>query len=348
MTVGDRWARRAAGTVAAAALVTGLAVVAAGCGSSSDSADAGASTGASGAGGELSLVAYAVPEPAFAEIIPAFQATPAGKDVTFSQSYGASGDQSRAVANGLPADVVNLSVAPDITRLVDAGLVAKDWEDNATKGVPATSVVVFGVRPGNPKGIKEWTDLTRDGIGVVTANFQTSGSAKWNALAAWGAARKRGESEAGATTYLNELYDNVVAQEKSGREATSTFQAGRGDVLLTYENEAIAAKRKGVELDYVVPSETMKIEAPAAVTEKAPKAASDFLDFLYTPEAQRLWAKAGFRPVNEAIAKETSGDLPATKTVFDIGFFGGWPAAQAKFFEEPEGIAVKASQQAAG
>lgn len=346
MTVGDRWASRIAGTVAAAAVIAGAAVVATGCGSGSDSPSA--STAASGEGSELSLVAYAVPEPAFAEIIPAFQKTPAGQGVAFSQSYGASGDQSRAVANGLPADVVNLSVAPDITRLVDAGLVAGNWEDNETKGVPATSVVVFGVRPGNPKGIKEWADLTKDGIGVVTANFQTSGSAKWNALAAWGAARKRGESEAGATTYLNDLYDNVVAQEKSGREATSTFQAGRGDVLLTYENEAIAAKRKGVELDYVVPSETMKIEAPAAITESAPKAASDFLDFLYTPEAQRLWAKAGFRPVDEAIAKETTADLPATDTVFDIGFFGGWPAAQEKFFDEPDGIAVKASQQAAG
>lgn len=347
MTVGDRWASRIAGTVASVALVAGASIVAVGCGGSG-SADASGTDGGAAGGTELSLVAYAVPEPAFADIIPAFQKTDAGTGVTFSQSYGASGDQSRAVANGLPADIVNLSVAPDITRLVDAGLVSKDWDRNETKGVPATSVVVLGVRPGNPKGITEWTDLTKDGVEVVTANFQTSGSAKWNALAAWGAARKRGESEAGATQYLNELYDNVVAQEKSGREATSTFQAGRGDVLLTYENEAIAAKAKGVELDYVVPSETMRIEAPAAITEKAPQAASAFLDFLYTPEAQRLWAKAGFRPVDEAVAKETTADLPATKTVFDIDFFGGWSAAQEKFFDEPDGLAVKASQQAAG
>lgn len=337
MTVRNaRWGRIA---LAIAVTVPAAAVIA-GCGSSSPAGTAESSSG------EVSLVAYAVPEPAYAKLIPGFQATEAGNGATFTQSYGASGDQSRAVANGLPASIVNFSVEPDIDRLVEKGIVATDWNAGPYKGVPADSLVVLGVRPGNPKGITGWEDLTKDGVEVVTADFKSSGSAKWNALAAWGAAKKRGATDAEATNYLNQLYGNVVAQEKSGREATNAFASGLGDVVLTYENEAIAAKRKGVAIDYVVPAQTMLIQAPVAVTDGAPAAAAAFNDYLYTPGAQKVWCETGFRPVEKAARETCEKDLPKTDVVFDIGFLGGWSKANDQFFEEPSGIAVTASAQA--
>ena len=226
----------------------------------------GTSSESGGGGGDaLSLVAYSTPKEAYEEIIPAFQKTEAGADVKFSQSYGSSGEQSRAVQGGLPADVVALSLAPDVDKLVDKGLVAKDWNKDQYDGFVTTSVVVFAVRKGNPKNIKTWDDLTKPGVEVITPNPFTSGGAKWNVMAAYGSQIQQGKSEAEAEDYLKRLFGNVAVQDKSAREALQTFTSGKGDVLIAYENEAITAQQKGEDVDYVVPDETILIENPIAV-----------------------------------------------------------------------------------
>lgn len=219
----------AVGIAAAAAVGLGVA----GCGSNGDSASS------------VTLVAYSTPREVYEKLIPAFQATPAGEGVTFEQSYGASGEQSRAVESGLAAGVVAFSLAPDMDRLVKAGLVSEDWTKGPTKGFVSNSVVVLVVRPGNPKQIRGWSDLTRDGVQVITPNVFTSGGAKWNTLAAYGAQLAQGKTPDQAKAYLHDLYRHVTVQDKSAREALQTFVAGKGDVLLSYENEAILAKRKG-------------------------------------------------------------------------------------------------------
>ena len=211
------------------------------CGGSSDS---------SGSGGSLSLIAYSTPQEAYEEIIPAFRKA---EDVGLKQSYGASGDQARAVEAGLSADVVALSLAPDVDKLVEANKVAKDWNKDEFDGFVTNSVVVLATRKGNPKGIRDWDDLTKDGVEVITPNPFSSGGAKWNIMAAYGAQRKAGKSENEAKQYLKDLFDNVPVQDKSAREALQTFVGGKGDVLLAYENEAITAQQKGEEVDYVIP-----------------------------------------------------------------------------------------------
>ena len=254
-----------------------MAVIVA-CGSDDDS-----SSGGGGGGEKLTLVAYSTPQEAYEEIIPAFKKTADGKGVTFNQSYGASGDQSRAVEGGLPADVVAFSLAPDVDKLVDADMVARDWAKTKNDGFVTNSVVVLAVRKGNPKNIKTWDDLMKDGVEVITPNPFTSGGAKWNIMAAYGAQLEQGKSEDQAKDYLKKLFDNVPVQDKSAREALQTFTGGKGDVLLAYENEAITAQQKGEDVDYVIPDETILIQNPVAVTTDAPKAATkSFLDFLHT------------------------------------------------------------------
>src|SRR4051794_33084296 len=220
------------------ALVAALVAATSGCGSSS---------GSSGGSDNLPLVAYSTPKEAYAELIPAFQKTPAGKGVTFSQSYGASGDQSRAVASGLPADVVALSLAPDVDKLVKSGDVSSNWTSGPTHGFVTNSVVALVVRKGNPKGIKTWDDVVKPGVQVVEPNPFTSGGARWNVMAAYGAQIEQGKTEQQATDYLGQLFKNVVAQDKSARDALQTFSSGKGDVLISYENEAIAAQKKGLD-----------------------------------------------------------------------------------------------------
>lgn len=206
-------------------------------------------TGCSSASGDgsktLNLVGYSVLEQANAGVIKAFQDTDAGKDVEFKESYGASGDQSRAVAAGQDADEVHLSLEPDVTRLVDEGIVAKDWKDNDTQGICTQSIVVMVVQSGNPKNITSWSDLTKPGVGIVTPNPASSGSAKWNLLAAYGSVLADGGSDADAQKYMKDFFANVVALPDSGRDATTAFTGGTGDVLLSYENEAILAARAG-------------------------------------------------------------------------------------------------------
>jgi sulfate/thiosulfate transport system substrate-binding protein len=310
--------------LAVALAVAALAAVVAGCG------------GSSSGGNELSLVAYSTPKEAYAALIPAFQKTPAGKDVTFSQSYGASGDQSRAVDGGLNADVVEFSLEPDITRLVDSGLVDANWNANPEKGMVTDSVVALVVRKGNPKGIKGWDDLTKPGVEVITPNPFTSGGARWNVMAAYGSQIAQGKSDAQATAFLGLLFKNVAVQDKSARESLSTFTGGKGDVLIAYENEAIAAQQAGQKVDYTVPSQTILIENPVAVTKDASSKAEDFVKFLYTPQAQGIFASKGYRPV----VKGTPGadKFPVPKTLFTIQKFGGWAEVSKKFFDPDNSV----------
>lgn len=283
---------------------------------------------------KLALVAYSTPKDAFAKIIPAFQKTPGGNGVTFSQSYGASGEQARAVAQGLPADVVDLSLAPDVDTLVKAHVVASDWDKNAYHGIVTRSVVVFVVRGGNPKHLRTWSDLLKPGVQVVTPNPFTSGGARWNVMAAYGGALRAGRSPAQAVAYLTELFKkHVVAQPASAREALQTFLAGRGDVLLSYENEAILAKSKGQSINWVAPKATILIENPVAVTSTTKHAteARAFVKFLYTAQAQSLFAETGYRPVLKSVARSFHFTNP--KQLFTIGYVGGWPKVEKKFFD---------------
>jgi sulfate transport system substrate-binding protein len=323
---------------ALAALLALLLLAAAGCGGGDD-AGASNETSAGGQGGTLSLVAYSTPREAYEEIIPAFQDTDAGADVEFEQSYAASGEQSRAVEAGLAADVVAFSLEPDITRLIDAGLVDEGWNQNEYDGMVTDSVVVFAVRPGNPKNIQTWDDLLQEGVEVITPNPFTSGGAQWNIMAAYGAQLEQGKSDEEAIAYLRDLFLNhVPVQDKSAREALQTFAGGKGDVMLAYENEAIFAQQAGQELDYVVPDQTILIENPVAVvnTSESPEAAQAFVDYLYTPEAQAVYASKGYRPVVEGV--ESEFDYPDPPGLFTIDDVGGWPDVRTRFFDREESI----------
>ena len=323
-----------------------------------------ACSSATGSGGgddeenALRLSGFSILEAANEGIFEDFQATDEGKDVTFEPSYGASGDQSRAVADGSAADVVHFSLETDITRLVDADLVAEDWKDNETKGIATSSVVVFVVRKGNPENIQTWDDLVKPGVEVITPNPGSSGSARWNILAAWAHATGGKDDEAKGRDFITQLLGNIIALPASGREATTAFTDGSGDVLLSYENEAILAKQNGADLDYVVPDDTLLIENPAAVTVDAPQAASDFLAFLTGPEAQADYASFGFRPVVDGVeipevdgANDPADPFPAPGTLYTIDDnFGGWGEAADKYFGsgeegDPLGIITELQQK---
>jgi len=294
----------------------------------------------------LSLVAYSTPKDAYAKIIPAFQATSAGKDVSFNQSYGASGDQARAVAAGLGADLVALSLEPDVTTLVKKGIVPSNWKQNPYHGMVTDSVVVFVVRDGNPKKIHTWADLTKSGVQVVTPNPFTSGGARWNVMAAYGAQRAQGKTDKQAIAYLKALFKNVPVLPKSAREATQVFASGKGDVLLTYENEAIYANKKGVHTEYVLPKQTILIENPVALTKSGLKhsEARAFLRFLWSSKAQKLYGDAGYRPVVKSVARSAKYRFKQPKTLFTIGSKGlglrGWKSVQYRFFNHDSGIMV--------
>lgn len=297
---------------------------------------------------DLNLVGFSILEQPNKQEIADFQKTAAGKNVAFKTSYGASGDQSRAVAAGQKADLVHFSLETDISRLVDSGQVAKDWNTGPTKGIASQSVVVFVVRKGNPKHIETWDDLVEPGVKIVTPNPGSSGSARWNILAAWGSVIANGGTEDDAKTYLSKFFDNAAALPGSGREATTAFESGTGDVLLSYENEAILARQKGADFDYLVPDETLLIENPAAVTKDASPAAKKFLAYLESTEGQLDYARSGFRPLVDVGSFETEGandpaaPYPAPAKLLTIGKdFGGWSEAAAKFFDEKDGIVTR-------
>jgi sulfate transport system substrate-binding protein len=299
------------------------------------------SSSSSGASSHVTLVAYSTPQGAYEKLIPAFQATPAGKDVSFSQSYGPSGEQSRAVANGLHADAVNFSLEPDVTRLVKAGLVSQSWNQNATHGFVTESVAVIVVRKGNPKHITGWADLVKPGVGVLTPNPFTSGSARWNVMAAYGAQIKEGRSPTEAEAYLRALFKNVSSQDSSARNALQTFLAGRGDALIDYESEAIADQRKGAAIEYVIPPHTILIQNPVAVV-GSNASASKFVSYLISPAGQKIWAEKGYRPVIGGVA--APGRFPTPTGLFTIADLGGWTAVNKQFFEPETGIVTKIEQ----
>ncbi|MDJ0398068.1 sulfate ABC transporter substrate-binding protein [Rhodococcus rhodochrous] len=333
--------KRSRFVVAAFAAVTALSLTAC-AGGSSDTV--GAESGGDGAGGTINLYAYAVPKVGFDSLIPAFEATEEGEGVVFQQSYGASGDQSRKVRDGAEANFVNFSVEPDITRLVEAGLVDENWNDNAYNGIPFGSVVTIVVREGNPKNIRDWDDLLRPDVEVVTPNPFSSGSAKWNLLAPYAAKSNGGADPQAGIDYVTALVtDHVKVQPKSGREATETFLQGTGDVLLSYENEALFIERNGDPVEHVTPPVTFKIENPAAVLKNAKdvEVAQAFNDFLYTPEAQRLWAEAGFRPVDPTVAEEFADEFPQPEKLWTVADLGGWETVNEELFADSTGtIAV--------
>ena len=306
-----------------------------------------------GDGAEINLIGYSVLEQANKAVIEGFGGTDEGADVTFRPSYGASGDQSRAVEAGQDADEVHFSLEPDITRLVDAGLVSEDWKDNETKGICTQSVVVFVVRPGNPEGLTGWDDLSKPGVGIVTPNPASSGSAKWNLLSAYGHVLANGGSEEDASSYLEDFFANVVALPDSGRDATTAFESGNGDVLLSYENEAILARQSGAEFDYVIPDETLLIENPCTVTEDADPAAEAFLEYQKSEEGQAAYAATGYRPLVDVAdlsvegANDPANAYPEPKTLQTIDQdFGGWDEANTKFFDENDGILTKLQAEA--
>lgn len=320
-----------------AALITLLfALVVAGCGSSSSS------TSSSSGGAKLDVVGYSTPESVYAETLePAFAKTAQGKGVSFSNSFGASGDQSRAVVAGQPASVVHFSQAGDMERLVEEGeLVAKDWESGPYHGIATDSVVVIMVRKGNPDGIKSFKDIEDKGVKVVTPNPFSSGSARWNIMAVYGSALEEGDSPDQALEAVKQILEQTVAQPGSGRDAFSAFSQGEGDVLLTYENEAIKAEKEGEDVEYVIPPSTIQIETPIAVTKEAPEpAAEDFLKFLWSNEGQELWAENGYRPVNPKLVDPKQ--FPTPKDLFQISKFGGWGKVNDEFFDEETGSVAK-------
>jgi sulfate/thiosulfate-binding protein len=300
----------------------------------------------------LSLVAYSTPREAYNALIPEFQKTPAGNGADFSQSYGASGDQTRAVKAGLKADIVALSLAPDVDELVSAGLVDANWKRQSYRGMVTRSLVVFVVRDGNPKRIHGWNDLIRKGVQVVTPNPFTSGGARWNVMAAYGAQRKLGKTDRQAQAYLLKLFKNVVSQDKSARDALQTFNAGRGDVLLAYENEALFARSRGQNLPFLIPRSTILIENPIAVvkTSDHKAEANAFLRFLRTPAAQRTFAENGYRPVNKVVAAQFTKKFPSRPgqfTIDELGL-GGWTRVQKRFFDPRNGIMARIERQVGG
>ncbi|MFV8050825.1 sulfate ABC transporter substrate-binding protein [Mycobacterium sp. 48b] len=333
-----------------ATVLAATGVLAVGCGGGASDV-AGGDQGAAGADTTLTLVAYAVPEPGWSKIIPAFAATEEGKGVAVRTSYGASGDQSRAVADGKPADIVNFSVEPDVTRLVKADKVADDWSAGNTKGVPFGSVVSLVVRKGNPKGIKDWDDLLQPGLEVVTPSPLSSGSAKWNLLAPYAAKSNGGKDSAAGLDFVNKLVtEHVKTRPGSGREATDVFLQGTGDVLISYENEAINVERQGKDVEHVNPPQTFKIENPVAVVKTSAHAdkAKALENFLFTAEGQKLWAEAGFRPVDPAVGADFAKDFPTPEKLWTIADLGGWKDVDPALFDKENGSITKIYKQATG
>ena len=340
--------------IAALGILAVAALGLAGCGGSSDtSSSAGGGSAASSSNAaaktQLSLVAYSTPKKAYDALTAAFGQTSPGAGVGFGLSFGASGSQSRAVDSGQPADVVAFSTEPDITRLVKDKLVSSSWDANPEKGISSDSVVVMVVRKGNPKHITGWDDLTKKGVDVITPNPSTSGSARWNILAAYGAQLKEGKSPSQALAYVRTLLTkNVTVQDSSASAALQTFTSGKGDVLLDYESDAIAAEKAGDSIQYIVPKQTILIQTPIAVTAKSAHQtqAQAFLAYQWSPAGQSIWAQQGYRPVLASVAKQYSSKFPTPPELFDISFLGGWTKVKKAFFDPASGSITKIEQAA--
>jgi sulfate/thiosulfate transport system substrate-binding protein len=330
------------------ALLASAVLVTAGCGGASEEKGGeAAASGGDGSKGTLSLVAYSTPQVVYDEIIPDFTATPEGKGLEFKTSFGASGDQARAVEAGQAADVVTFSTEPDMTRLVDAGLVEPTWKDGPNEGLVTTSVVSFVVREGNPKNIRTWDDLLKPGVEVLTPNPFSSGAAKWNLLAGYSYASDGGKNPEAGLDYLRELItEHVKVQDKSGREALQNFIGGNGDVLLSYEYEAITANKNGEQLEYVVPDDTIRINIDIATTKDAPPEARTFLDYVLSGPAQQRFADWGYRPVNEEVLAANKDKFPDPPGLFTIEDLGGWEKVNAEMFDIEGGSIAKIEEEA--
>jgi sulfate/thiosulfate transport system substrate-binding protein len=313
-------------------------------------------TGGTGGGETLSLVGFAVSKAANDAIETAWSRTPEGQGVRWRESYGASGDQSRAVESGLHADYVHLSLETDVTRLVDAGRVDPSWKTGPTKGIVSQSVVVLAVRKGNPKNIRNWDDIVSPGVGIVTPNPGSSGAARWNILAAYGHVLADGGTDKQAEQYLTAFFRNVDALPGSSRDATTAFTGGTGDVLVTYENEAILARQSGEDFDYMVPDTTLLIENPGAVLIDAHPKAAKWLTFVLGRTGQTEFARKGFRPVGAAAqdidvevpgANDPANPFPTPKTLLTIDEdFGGWDRTVSRFFDAESGLVTRIQKQA--
>ncbi len=329
------------------ALLAG-AVAVTGCGGADDF-HGGATAGASeGSDGTVSLVAYSTPQVAYDELIPAFKRTQPGQGVGFRTSFGASGEQSRAVEAGLKADVVSFSIEPDMTRLVEAGLVAPDWNKAQYDGQISTSVVSFIVRKGNPKNIRTWDDLLEPGVEVLTPNPFTSGAAKWNLLGAYAAASDGGKDDAAGLDYLEKLLtEHVEVQDKSGREALQNFLSGNGDVLLSYEYEARTAQKKGEgDIEFVTPDDTINIEIDIAKLKAAAPQAQSFIDYALSEPGQQGFAEWGYRPVNPKVLAANGDTFPVPPTLRDIEDLGGWAKVNDELFDPEKGAIAKIEEKA--
>src|SRR4051794_581656 len=293
----------------------------------------------------LSVVGYSIPTAVYPKLEAAYAGTAAGNGVKFSNSFAASEVQSKAVAAGLPADVVNVSVESDMTRLVDAKLVDKSWNANKYHGIVSKSVVVFVLRNGNPKHIRTWDDLIKPGVQVVFPNPFSSGGAKWDIMAAYGAQLRAKKTPKQAQAYLKQLFQHNVSQDTSGRNALNTFLSGKGDVLLDYESDAKLAQSQGRSVFYLIPKATLQIEPPLAAVNSSNKAeAKKFVNWLYTPAAQTIWAQNGFRPSDPAVLKKYKAQFPPRPQLFKIGYVGGWPKVEKQFFDPTNGIVTKIEQ----
>lgn len=305
-------------------------------------------------GTNLSLVAYSTPKAVMGTLISRFEHQPAGQGVSFSQSYGPSGAQAKAIAAGQPCDIAFLSTGLDMDTVADAGVVAKSWTSTPQHGIAADSVVAFVVRPGNPKHIHTWKDLTKPGVQIVTPDPFPSGSAKWNVLAAYGQARKSGMNNKQAIQFVTKMFKNVVAQPSSGSNAANAFFSGQGDVLITYESEAYAAFAAGKQGKLVVPKPTMLIQLPMAATKSAPAAAKAFIKYVHAPKQQKIMAENGYRPVIRSVLK--SPDMVSWKKKYDTGptfnindkLFGGWRKVNNVWFNLDNGRMVKIEKAVGG
>lgn len=296
---------------------------------------------------KLTLGAYTTPREAYKELLPIFAKQwkeKTGQDVTFEESYLGSGAQSRAIVEGFEADVAALSLEADITRIQKAGLITHDWKSGAFKGMVSDSVVAFAVRKGNPKAIKDWADLGKPGLEVLTPNVKTSGGAMWNILSLYGAA-KRGfvdgvakDDEAAATNFMLSVLNNVTVMDKGARESITNFEKGVGDVAITYENEILVGQMNGQDYEMVLPRSTILIENPVAVIDTyvdkhGTRAVADaFVEFLFSKEAQTIFAKYGLRSPDADVAKQTAAKFPPVEDLFTIDYFGGWEAATPVLF----------------
>ncbi|WP_458119702.1 sulfate ABC transporter substrate-binding protein [Paenibacillus sp. Z6-24] len=327
-----------------------LSVLLSGC-SGKEESGAQPASAAPAAAGDVTLVigAYSVAKDAVGEILPQFQQywkDKTGQKVSFQESYEASGTQARAIAGGFEADVTILSLEGDVDKLVKAGLVDKNWKDAPYQGMVTRSIVVLGTRKGNPLGIHQFQDLARPGVKVLYPNPKTSGGAQWDINAIYGAGLKQSEREQGkkdpaaAKAFLEEVHQNIESLDKSGRASMAAFEYGVGDVIVTYENELLARMVKGAQYDLVVPDDTILIENPATVVDSyadkhgTRKVAEAFLDYLRTPNSQEIFAKHGFRPVEEQAMKAHRSEYPDPPGLFDIQYLGGWSEVRSSLYSK--------------